>query len=101
MKSSSANLIPENLLADHKKRLMSEGEVTLHERELITKIIEKVSKENISLISHYYTDQKIQKITEDLGGSHISNIAGMEYFDAIIHSFTCIPMLIIYMGLMI
>ena len=38
MKSSSANLIPENLLADHKKRLMSEGEVTLHERELITKI---------------------------------------------------------------
>ena len=68
MKSSSANLIPENLLADHKKRLMSEGEVTLHERELITKIREKVSKENISLISHYYTDQKIQKITEDLGG---------------------------------
>ena len=68
MKSSSANLIPENLLADHKKRLMSEGEVTLHERELISKIREKVSKENISLISHYYTDQKIQKITEDLGG---------------------------------
>ena len=40
----------------------------MHERELITKIREKVSKENISLISHYYTDQKIQKITEDLGG---------------------------------
>ena len=62
MKSSSANLIPENLLADHKKRLMSEGEVTLHERELISKIREKVSKENISLISHYYTDQKFKKL---------------------------------------
>ena len=62
MKSSSANLIPENLLADHKKRLMSEGELTLHERELITKIREKVSNENISLISHYYTDQKLSLI---------------------------------------
>ena len=68
MKSSSIELVPENLLASHKRKLYAEDKITAEERELITKIREKVSKENISLISHYYTDQKIQKITEDLGG---------------------------------
>ena len=68
MKSSSIELIPENLLASHKRKLYVEDIITSEELELIEKIKAKVLENNISLISHYYTDTKIQKITEELNG---------------------------------
>ena len=68
MKSSSIELVPENLLASHKRKLYAEDKITAEELELVKKIKDKVLENNISLISHYYTDTKIQKITEELNG---------------------------------
>ena len=68
MKSSSIELVPENLLASHKRKLYAEDKITPEELDLVEKIKEKVLENNISLISHYYTDTKIQKITEELNG---------------------------------
>ena len=68
MKSSSIQLVPENLLASHKKKIYAEDKITPEELELVKKIKDKVLEKNISLISHYYTDTKIQKITEELNG---------------------------------
>ena len=68
MKSSSIELVPENLLASHKRKLYAEDKITAKELELVKKIKDKVLENNISLISHYYTDKKIQKITEELNG---------------------------------
>ena len=65
---SSIDLVPENLLASHKSKLYAEDITTSEELELIEKIKDKVLEKNISLISHYYTDTKIQKITEELNG---------------------------------
>ena len=61
MKSSSISLVPENLLASHKSKLHADDIITPREIELIEKIKDKVLEKNISLISHYYTDTKIQK----------------------------------------
>ena len=68
MKSSSIELVPENLLASHKRKLYAEDKITPEELDLVEKIKDKVLENNISLISHYYTDTKIQKITEELNG---------------------------------
>ena len=65
---SSIELVPENLLASHKRKLYAEDKITEEELELVKKIKDKVLENNISLISHYYTDKKIQKITEELNG---------------------------------
>ena len=68
MKSSSISLVPEDLLVSHKRKLYADDIITPREIELIEKIKDKVLEKNISLISHYYTDKKIQKITEELNG---------------------------------
>ena len=68
MKPSSINLVPDDLLASHKRKLYAEEIVSSEELQLIEKIKDLVSEKNISLISHYYTDNKIQKLTEELNG---------------------------------
>ena len=68
METSAKNLVPKSLLEQHKHRLSLQDKANDRENELINKIKEIVKQEDIALISHYYTDDKIQKITEDLGG---------------------------------
>tara|TARA_Y100000022_G_scaffold158810_1_gene141512 strand:+ start:245 stop:1279 length:1035 start_codon:yes stop_codon:yes gene_type:complete len=68
MKPSSINLVPDDLLASHKRKLFAEEIVSSEELQLIEKIKNLVFEKNISLISHYYTDNKIQKLTEELNG---------------------------------
>ena len=67
MESSNINLVPKSLLKKHKQKIFSNSE-TFSEESIIKKIKKIVSEENIYLISHYYTDPKIQKITEELNG---------------------------------
>ncbi|RCL40940.1 MAG: quinolinate synthase NadA [Gammaproteobacteria bacterium] len=68
METSAKNLVPKSLLEQHKHRLSLQDKTNDRENELINRIKEIVKQEDIALISHYYTDDKIQKITEDLGG---------------------------------
>ena len=68
MESSNINLVPKSLLKKHKQKIFSNSEKPLSEESLIKKIKKIVLEENIYLISHYYTDPKIQKITEELNG---------------------------------
>ena len=77
MKSSFIELVPENLLASHKRKLYAEDKITPKELELVKKIKDKVLENNISLISHYYTDTKIQKILY------------LDYFSLIDKKFLC------------
>ena len=42
MKSSSIELVPENLLASHKRKLYAEDKITAEELELVKKIKDKV-----------------------------------------------------------
>ena len=69
MKSSSIELVPENLLASHKRKLYAEDKITPEELELVKKIKDKVLENNISLISHYYTDtKKFKKLPKNSTG---------------------------------
>jgi len=68
MESSNINLVPKNLLKKHKQKIFSNSENAFSEESIIEKIKKIVLEENIYLISHYYTDPKIQKITEELNG---------------------------------
>ena len=76
------NLIPSSLLKNHKERIIKESfENSPEDNELIEKIKNLVEVNDIALISHYYTDSKIQKITEDLGGC-VSDSLQMAKFGA-------------------
>ncbi len=68
MESSNINLVPISLLKKHKQKISSNSEKVFSEELVIEKIKKIVKEENICLISHYYTDPKIQKITEELNG---------------------------------
>ena len=68
MESSNINLVPISLLKKHKQKISSNSEKVFSEELVIEKIKKIVKEENIYLISHYYTDPKIQKITEELNG---------------------------------
>ncbi len=68
MESSNINLVPKSLLKKHKQKINVNSEKILSEEIIIEKIKNIVIEENIYLISHYYTDPKIQKITEELNG---------------------------------
>ena len=68
MESSNINLVPKSLLKKHKQKIFSNSEKPFSEESIIEKIKKIVLEENIYLISHYYTDPKIQKITEELNG---------------------------------
>ena len=68
MESSNINLVPKSLLKKHKQKITNNSEKFFSEEIITEKIKKIVLDENIYLISHYYTDPKIQKITEELNG---------------------------------
>jgi len=68
METSNINLVPKSLLKKHKQKITNNSEKFFSEEIITEKIKKIVLDENIYLISHYYTDPKIQKITEELNG---------------------------------
>ena len=64
METSNINLVPKSLLKKHKQKITNNSEKFFSEEVITEKIKKIVLEENIYLISHYYTDPKIQKITE-------------------------------------
>lgn len=68
METSNINLVPKSLLKKHKQRIFNTSDKFFDEEILIEEIKKIVKEEKIYLISHYYTDPKIQKITEELNG---------------------------------
>ena len=53
MKSSSIELVPENLLASHKRKLYAEDKITPAELELVEKIKDKVLENKYGYIYKY------------------------------------------------
>ena len=68
MKSSSIELVPENLLASHKRKLYAEDKITPEELELVKKIKDKVLENNISLIHTTTQIQKFKKLPKNSTG---------------------------------
>ena len=68
MKSSSIELVPENLLASHKRKLYAEDKITPEELELVKKIKDKVLENNISLFLTITQIQKFKKLPKNSTG---------------------------------
>ena len=63
------NIIPNHLLEKHQAKLLKRKVYDADDLKLLKKSIKSLLDEkNGVLISHYYVDEEIQELTEDLGG---------------------------------